>query len=411
MADFLIEPLQALQFGDGRSPGEGGTARSVQAPWPQTLRGAIRAALAHRLGRLKDLVDGFDAVVEERVGGRNDLGTLDLRGPLPATRNAGDRPEIWVPLPQDLELFEVPEPNDAFLRLLRPVAPGPGDGWMGLSDAGPVLVPMSLDQSPMAKPIEQPLPWMPWNAFLDWAAGNWDDLAVALGSLVEDGRELVLTSEQVHVVLTKERAARSGGLFVTEHLEIAERPETAWWIASDSLAEDEAPMSLTLGGQQGLARMIAIPGAVPEARPGGLPDKVASSIVDSGGYLRLLVLTPALFSEGFLPEPSLLHGGQVRAALVPGFQAVSGSRLLEGGRAAPRAARRAVPPGSVFVVRYDSPRAAVDAARALWFTNLSSRPEDRLLGYGLIAVGGYGDAQAMDRAWDAIWGTSTGGMS
>ncbi|HOU54437.1 MAG TPA: type III-B CRISPR module-associated Cmr3 family protein [Myxococcota bacterium] len=404
MADFLIVPLQALQFGDGRASGSGGMTRTLSIPWPQTLRGAIRTALAHRMKRLSELIDGGAQPIDPRIGGRDDLGTLDIRGPLPSALWEGTQ-QVWVPRPLDFEVFGPTDPDRAIsVEPLKPVLLEPGDGLWDLQGGRPRLVPWSLASPPQAKPMARPPAWIPFPALVRWAIGDFEGLRATIAQL--DGIEISQTSTQVHVVLTPGRTAEKGGLFVTEQIELNDGLQGAWWMATESLEAGEAPLPLTLGGQQGLARLIAAPGGFPGAAPGALPDEVHQAIEGSGGYLRVLVLTPALFSHGSMPGPEDLLGGEVRAAAVPGPMPVSGSRLLEKGRAEPRPARRAVPAGSVFVVRYPDPQKALEAAHRMWFCKVGSRPEDRLQGYGLVAVGGLpkDTASQMDQAWDIIQG-------
>lgn len=411
MAQFLLQPLQALQFGDGRAPGEGGAFRSVLSPRPSTVLGAFRTALAANSGVLHRLVAGDDDCVDPVIGGRKDSGSLTIRGPLLVAERSGRR-QLWAPCPADFELFSGDQAPA--LHPLMPVALEPGDGMMGIDDTRPATVPMALAAAPEAKPGDRPR-HVPWDWLMDWLAwkpGSAAPASPADGDVVarRHGEKVRLVNRflQQHVTMQPGRTAEDGGLFAAERAEVADAAGVAWWVDIDGLEPHAPPRTLTLGGQQGLASVVPMSPPLQQTVPGALPSEVEQAIAKSGGYLRILVLTPAVLSSGSVPTAGL-GGGEVRGACVPGYEPLSGSRLLDRGRAEPRPARRAVPPGSVFVVKYRSSEDAVAQARALWFGNLCDEANDRKSGLGLVVAGGFPFASRMDDAWARLVRSQNGG--
>lgn len=395
MPQYRIEAFQALQFGDGRAPVEGGTTRSLALPWPSTIRGALRTAMAARAGLLPRLLEGGVTAGDPVIGGRDDPGSIELRGPL--VMAGVDRWDLFVPRPADFDLF----PDAPRLRDLVPIKLEPGDGLLGVRDRPP-LVPLGHPKRPGSKPDPSPPELVPWSWLQHRLACEERAFPCA--------RQPVVRSDTLHVrVVEGGRVAEKGGLFATEVVELADsagsdgRIDAAFWVSLDGLGPHDPSGVITLGGQQGLARVTAL-GAneMTWAEPGHVPEEVERAIRGSGGYVRVVLLTPALFRAGELPDSATLLGGEVRAACVPRYVAVSGSRMERGGHSVPRRARRAAPAGSVFVVRYAEASAALAAARRLWFRNISDEPEDCAKGFGLAAMGGYPYVEEMDRAWDSV---------
>lgn len=402
MHQLRIEPFQPLQFGDGRAPDAAGLARTLRMPWPSTVLGALRTALAARSGSLGHLMSGSDLSVDPVIGGRTDPGSLRILGPLVCTRE-GSQLRLWVPRPADVDAVADADGNP-ILRPFLPVKRESGDGEFGDFPLVP-LAPEDLRKPAGAAPFLVSWDWMmKWLTNIENPGAPWglDVVRARNGEPVH----VLGTEGRVHVTLTPGRTAEDGLLFETEHIDLADEKEAAFWISVDGTDGRSMGGMVTLGGQQGLARVVPIdsPG-FPEAAPGCLPDKVAKAIRESGGYLRVILLTPGVFRSGWTPDFSGLlagSGGMLRAAFVPRYEAVSGSRLKAKGGAEPLPARRAAAAGSVYVLKFATPDRAVEAARALWFARLSDDPEPRFRDFGLAVTGAYPHAPLMDEAWASM---------
>jgi len=128
-------------------------------------------------------------------------------------------------------------------------------------------------------------------------------------------------------------------------------------------------------------------------------DSLAETIAQKG-YCRLILLTPAVFSNPYRPawllEPRDGVTPSLQAALVPRSQVVSGwdmaaQRTDKEGKmiyGAPKPTRRLAPAGSVFFLRLDGDAEAIQKwVRNYWMCEVSDAALDRHDGFGLAALG------------------------
>ena len=95
--------------------------------------------------------------------------------------------------------------------------------------------------------------------------------------------------------------------------------------------------------------------------------------------LRVILLTPAIFTDGAVPKAIL--GAPVVAAAVGRPQVVSGWNYAKN---APKPTRRMAPAGSVYWVEPKDTEAWVSRA---WLACCSDAKQDRLDGFGLCVLG------------------------
>jgi CRISPR-associated protein Cmr3 len=193
--------------------------------------------------------------------------------------------------------------------------------------------------------------------------------------------------------------AREGALFAAETVEMLGWREGLPWewaiLVEASLPRDAAIESLpaALGGDRRIARiepldpsLLGVPSAGPDEPP---------CWRDSPG-LRLLLVTPAVFEEGWLPDGfrardgafrGLLPGvdGEVvlRAAFVPRSIAVSSWDMAEN---RPRPGLRAVPPGAVYFFHKADGGASFtpQEMKNLWLASLGAKTGE---GFGRAVAG------------------------
>lgn len=97
-----------------------------------------------------------------------------------------------------------------------------------------------------------------------------------------------------------------------------------------------------------------------------------------------MLVTPALFQDGWHPQPAQLGGGRLVAAHVGRPLSVSGWDFVRRG---PKPSRRMVPAGAIYWVEFDTPDAAAQWAKDHHFRSISDDPQDRRDGFGLIICG------------------------
>ncbi|MDW8358552.1 type III-B CRISPR module-associated protein Cmr3 [Thermus sp.] len=357
---MLIEPRDPLIVRDGRpfTNSPGARARSLAFPLPQTLAGAYRA----RRGVEEGLSFPQDADRVREWG---------LKGPLLA-EEAETGWRLLAPRPLDaLKLGER-------VYALRPLEVPEGAG----TNLPQGLFPVGLPKTGLkGKPSPLPAFWY-WEDWQRWL------LEEAPEGFQPKGHGGPTLEVRTHVSLRPEAGtAREGALFQTSGLEFAyrrgegdgrpHRLALALWPEDGVEVEGIHP----LGGERRLAYW----------RRGGPPlPPMPSGLLEAlweHRAARIVLLTPAFFRKGYLPEKDAFLGAQVVGAAVGRPVVVSGWDLKEG---RPKPTRRAVPPGSVYFVRLPGEwsREEVRAfAEKVWLQNLSEEETDRKDGFGLAALG------------------------
>ncbi len=360
MTTCFIEPVDVLYlrgnklFGDPGSYGE-----SQIPPWPSVAAGAIRSMLLARDG---GDFDGF-------VSGENphpSLGTAKTPGSFRITdfglaRRVNGRLERIHALPADLVLSESAQGKD--LLRIRPHVPHQGIQSSFPLDALPVLA-----QPERGKPLAGY--WLNqtgWQRYLDGKTPVVDDLLATTDLWVND--------ERVGVGLDPaRRRADDGKLFSIQGA--AFRDGVGFGVEVEGAELPERDM-LRFGGD-GRGALLQT-----------TEDKPLTIDFDAlcqAGRSRIILTSPGLFDQGWrLPGMDgdgrfELAGvtGRVVAAAVSRAEVVSGWDLA---RWRPKAARRAVPTGSVY-----------------WLEDLQATPEalGKLADHGLWPERGYDEQRRVE---------------
>ncbi len=377
---LALIPRDGLFCKDGRGwhTSASGRGHALDWPWPATVLGAIRTAW----GRMEEQRRGkpFDADEWRRLTAVVRLGrTLALRRPPGAAWTTQHR--VW-PVPADALWLEGgkrvyrldPLPSDIQTLGRDDDAAREALWWPRLEGAG--------------KPLPGPR-WWSEGDFCAWLAGQ----AVP----VRDARAVLSLSRriQVHVQIgAEELTAAESGIFSHDVLETLERnAEWALGVEAEMPAGD-LPTWVTLGSDSRPAGVENLPRRLFDP-PTGLVEAFRSG---SPG-LRLVVITPACFRRGWLPDGLERRGGEyrgvlphvggeilLRAAFVPRPVHISGwDMAANNGRGAPKPTARMVAPGAVYFCKRADGRPFSEAdARSLWLAAVGSRTEE---GFGRIVPG------------------------
>lgn len=329
MTKYLaIDPVDVLALRGNRlfSDGHG---EVHMPPWPSVLAGAIRTRiLADRGVSFSDLRAGTlaDPAVAQALGTWNAPGAFRL-----AFLGLHLDDHAWLPWPADLVAFG--ENDELEVRPLEPASP---DELGARVDCPAPLVPV-LRQGKREKP----------------AAGLWLSAADMTQHLVAHPTTPLApkrtscfwkSDPRLGIALdTERRTAREGMLYTTDT--IAFHKNVGLLVGIDG-ADDLIPTDglLRLGGDGHAARV----------RPFPTPPIVGAAEIAE--RFRVVLATPGLFEEGWLPtgvvrDGGLLllrHGGfaaQLMAAAVPRAEVVSGWDLV---KQSPKPAVRVVPAGAVY---------------------------------------------------------------
>lgn len=372
---WLVLPRDPLIFRDGRpfDAVSGARARTLPFPFPTTLAGALRT------------LEGF-----QKHGGKFDEETVHrllqrhILGPYLAELNPDGALKNWfVPAPQDA--LWVKQENRVRRFWLRPLSlEGPLKSVQspfpdGLSPVGPSV---RVKEKPYR---ESPAFWR-WEAFRTWLIhpedGDADPSSVGIRALPQESRT------HVHID-PGTQTAREGFLFHTTGLRFLHIPPDQRWGGIRTLgllvqtdAELEEGIGF-LGGERRAVRWERTSWEVPE-----IPEEVLDSA--EKGAVRMILLTPAAFQEGYRPAWVFSALADVKAKMVgvalsqrPAF--LTGWDMKEQRE---KPSRRLAPAGTVYYLHLEGPAEACRRfVKTLWFQSISDDEQDRRDGLGQVAFG------------------------
>lgn len=404
---LVLVPRDGLFCKDGRGwyTSENSRAGALGWPFPSTVRGALTTACGflqqEQTGRALS-GDDWKALQKQ----------LELSGLLPLRRSHrelarpwGPEHRIW-PVPLDAEYGAEGTP----LRRLVPVPQEQGLGSLSqLSGAGaeagstPEAYAQAVEQlchprpqeSAKGKPVTPPSGWTD-ESFIDWLC----DKSVIAETRQERASLTLKKRTDVRVVLESQSlTAKEGGLYSLDVFE-NQGKHHEWALATRATLPTDCPLTapLTIGGK---GRMV-----LPESGDDALwrfPEELGSAFAAGGRGIRLVVVTPAHFKDGWLLPGFKVQGGRfvgqlggetpelvLCSAVVPRPQHVSGWDMKEG---KPKQVRRLVPPGAVyFLIKADGSRFTAQEARKLWLKALGC---DQVDGLGRVVAGSWHPSDAV----------------
>lgn len=376
MKTWVFEPREPLVLRDGRTAGAGINMRTLRFPWPSSLAGLVRT----RIGQNED--GKFDLKAEDA----HKLLEVTVKGPWLVEFELGS-PKLtdrkvkrqFLPAPSDtLWHREDAAPSKRVLRRLGP-STVPAGASSDLPEGLELVLPRSPDV-PAAKADRAPA-FFSWEAMSAWLERpqdrmEWDEQA---------GLDALPIEERVHVAIDPASCtAAEGQLFGCEGVSFVRRDRSggsdrirsfALALACDDprLAAKRGPGHL--GGERRIGHFRPVAQAFPEC----------ISIPGNARRLRLILVTPGLFGDGYKPVDGVFGGeARVVAAAVGRPQVISGWDFSAG---EPKRSRRMAPAGSVYWVELAPGVDPQAFARKWWFSSLCDEAQDARDGFGLAVVG------------------------
>lgn len=375
---WALVPRDGLFLKDARGwfTSASGRARSLDWPTPPTLLGALRTAYGRSLEA--DLRRPLRADEWLSETAPLELGaTLALRRTLPD----GRWERVW-PVPADVVYFD----QGGQLAPTRLVPRPPSVPTIGLDD-DPAREALwtwrPTDDSQRRKPAPRPATWSE-GELVAWARDE------ALPAIAPNEGSRRAPSRRLDVRLSLDEAtltAANGLLYAVEIVEplVHVLPATTEERAIAVAFESPRPLAdgawLSVGGKSRLVRAEAVD-----------PQIFAPPDLDVGpcDAVRLLVVTPARFERGWLPDGlerrGSLYRGRIpgfedelvlRAAFVPRPVHVSGWDMAGGPRGRPRPTDRLVAPGAVYVFHKASGRPFEPAElKRAWLASWGARTKE-----------------------------------
>ncbi|HEU5378623.1 MAG TPA: type III-B CRISPR module-associated protein Cmr3 [Ktedonobacteraceae bacterium] len=394
MSTWIIEPREPLIVRDGRpfqrQPGV--IAASLPFPFPSTTAGAARTRAGSKDGLF--------------VAG-SDLSTLkdfQIRGPLPVEYNEREEWELLVPAPGDALLLE----REKRLHCKRLVPLKPADDayiqpFRGENSYGYHLSPVGSPSYDPAKPAGRRPAFWRWSQFQHWLSRpeQMDEQIFAGDDL---GIQALLLEQRLHVSLERGMmVAQEGALFETRGLEftastderlkkLSDAHRLALWL--DVEAPDTYPIEAgldTLGAERRLVSWQKSPENLLESIR-TCPDDLREQIAETRAC-RLILLTPAYFQQGYLPDVAHLEYAGIkpalRAVLISRPQVVSGWDIE---KHSIKPARRLAPAGSVFFLNLGQSGNIHAWIEHIWMSCISEERQACRDGFGLAALGTWNGA-------------------
>lgn len=380
---LALVPRDALFCKDGRGwfTSETGRGHALEWPYPSTVRGALRAVWGRRreahLGRALSPGEWRDQTSPITLGR-----TLALR-----RRWSGKSPtweRIW-PLPADVLISE----SGRIHRLdPRPLVHVGTLGRVDPHDPTGARERLWTARPGKVKPGERPR-WWSERQLLPWLS----EPAASGPSPADEPAPRLPRRLQTHVCISSStHTAVEEMLFSHELVEMIDR-QHEWAIGCEVEFPSDAYVDMaTLGSDSRLARVEPIPAPIFDP-----PHELMRAFERKPRGLRLMVVTPCAFEQGWLPSgfacvpphqefrgwlPGVAAELILRAALVDRPVGVSGWDIE---RRRPKPTTRMVPPGSVYMfVRVDGQPFTSTEARALWLAAHGERTDE---GFGRIIPG------------------------
>ncbi|HEY4036837.1 MAG TPA: type III-B CRISPR module-associated protein Cmr3 [Ktedonobacteraceae bacterium] len=372
---IFIEPTEPLLFRTGRpfNAGEDNFAESVFPPTPETLQGALRAAIAVQWGQQQSppktsLSEIFeDSKLKELIGDYNTYGRLRITGLSLGRRRKQDR-TVERLFPAPAHIIHASSGNEKQLVYLEPqkkklgTTNVPDELYSERDDSGYYLL-YPQQKLNMQEKAEELKGWLTPRGLQ----------AVLRGEILVDSDDHLVKADQIYIresrlgigIDSQKQATKEGYLYQVQMIRMRQDGDFAYGFVVDlELGEKrngdrkvEMPVSeqredardklsflqegwLTLGGEQRPARFKVLK-----------PEEIAQEpdSRQNGSRNFLYFATPAYFKGGWLPNiPDTLTVKPITAA-INRYQTIGGW-ALEPGHAGGQSklARRCIPAGSVY---------------------------------------------------------------
>lgn len=386
MKDYLIEPKAPLMFRDGRNFGtDSGLAETLPFPRPSTLSGALRTAWA-------ESQDNF----HYDQAGKETLLAKTVQGPLLAEIDDQGDKQVLLPAPAD-SVCLTDESGKPSIHRLKPLTINTDKEGTDLPNQQ--LMPVFLKGGNNSKPSKQAPAFWYLEKMIEWLQddNNSQSLPAKLQGICNLPVEV-----RTHVGINPDTQTNEiSQLFQTAGLDFSERQlqddeasvasQRGWQSSHYGLLmrfSDEIPDGYrTVGGEARLAKISNLASAWPIC-PQSLKDSLSKT-----RFFRLVLITPAIFVNGYLPnfiDPDSLQGRlgnlkvSLKAAAVPRWQAGTSWDMLQGKTGqGMRTVQRLVPAGAVYW--FEIKHGDASQLANYWLTSISDERQND--GYGLVAPG------------------------
>lgn len=371
---LYIEPNDVLMFRDGRpfAGGDDHFARGVFPPSPGTIYGALRShILSHHwpeYNKFASVHEEMPEKLQKEIGTPNGLGSLTLCQLTLAKRN-GDSVEQYFPIPRDIAKGKGCDDGKLYL-----LSPKEMSGITTITD-----LPASLNNMwyLSEKTMEAVSGFVSSKEMGEYLLGK-----SPLSWIKSD--ELFKTEERTGIQKSrKTRSVETGRLYSVEYFRMAENTGFAVEVSNTELLSKSG--ILRLGGDNRSAHYMET--SWNEIAKGQIKKKVSE-----GRRFKLVLITPAIFENGWLPE-GMNKGtmqGEINGIAVKMIAACIGKPVGIGGydlvKNRPKTMKKAVPAGSVYYFELQE-SSIDDLFERVWHKSISDEKSQE--GFGITLIGGF----------------------
>jgi CRISPR-associated protein Cmr3 len=370
---LFIEPNDVLMFRDGRpfAGGDDHFARGIFPPSPATIYGALRSHILSNcwseFTKFKNNQGQIPEDVKKEIGTPTELGSLALCQFTLAKRN-GNNIEQLFPMPKDVVQEK------------------------GVEDGKPcILTPLNLSSSKTITDLPAGLSnmWSPTEKLMEAVSGFLSSIEISkylLGTApsITEADKLVQTEERTGIQKSrKTRSAETGRLYSVEYFRMSESSGFAVEVENTKLLPDSG--ILRLGGDNRSAGYT-------KALWNDIPIEPIKKRIAETKRFKLVLTTPAIFNQGWLPEgiDADTMQGQINGIEIKLISACIGKPIGIGGydfvKNQPKRMKKAVPTGSVYYFEMKDGKAD-NLFEKLWLKSISDEKAQE--GFGITLIGGF----------------------
>ena len=369
---WLVEPRDSLIIRDARPSLSGEPMRTLPYPWPSSIAGLART----RAGQDQDGLFALSADEAKK------LFAVEVAGPWLAVLDDDDNMKdlafaapldcLWHEAEGQAEKKADDDEKIIERRRLMPVLDNEErvNGVISNKADGMRWI-LPKQAAPQRKPASAPVFW-PWEKLEGWLTKPSNE--VDQGTLSDFGFGAFTVEERTQVAIDPETGRPSDGqLFSVEGLRLRDGDNRfGLAFACDDERINAGPVHL--GGERRISWLSQLENGRPE-----LPKNFDSS----GRLYRLILVTPAIFKDGWKPKKDSVPGAKLVAAVTGRPQSISGWDFANRG---PKMTRRMVPAGSVFWFELEEGVDAQKWVEERWMQSICDN-QDRRDGFALCLVG------------------------
>lgn len=373
---IFIEPNDVLMFRDGKpfSGGDDHFARGTFPPPPSTVYGALRSHILStawpEYGKFASDYELIPEHVKKEVGTPAENGCLTIRQFTVAKKKDGYIQQ-YFPMPRDTAIEK-----------------GKGNGNLY------VLKPDDKLHGKIMTDLPEGLQhmWCPSEKVLESVTGFLSQTAMSIylsGEIPDkwtENKKLYETEDRTGVRKNRtKRSVETGGLYSVEYFRLNDNVGFTVEVEGTQLLPPESGM-LRLGGDNRTALYTKA------AWDYDIPVEDIKKKVSETGRFKIVLTTPAIFTNGWLPGgiDSNTRNGSLNGVEVTLISACIGKPIGIGGfdlvKGRPKDMKKAVPAGSVYYLELND--SSVDELfNGIWLKSISD--EKVREGFGLSLIGGY----------------------